>query len=217
MRCVIIEKGSINLEISRDYLKDTLEKLENTEDRSSYIAQTLSDMGYRVEVFENGTIFALLLGDMPSKEGSLFAASFDDAHLPAAAELLTAAKKVTDPTSYNSRIHHPDIEFVFMATPDEQGKPNFQKVFSENAYLLEEPSPVGTLLYATDPIVEDRYHTVSCGLENDYDNQGKEVSDLGNLYSAQSIRTAGVGFGNNFEDFANTAEIVLFLSVAYTE
>lgn len=205
------------MEIDGKYLSDTLKELKETEDPAAYIVRKLQDYGFTVEQYPNGTIFAYLLGDMPGKEGSLFHASYDEKHFPSVAEILTAMRKITLPTSYQSIIHHPDIELVFSAKTEADAAPDFQKIFSQNAYLLEEEDPSGETECGLDPVVTERFQTVSEGLGNEYLNQNREASGMQKCYADHDVRTVSVSYGIDEEDYARSSEMILFLAVAYHE
>ncbi len=205
------------MEIDKVYLTNTLQEMNAAEDPAEYLMQRLREYGFTTDRYANGTVFAYLLGDMPGKEGSLFHASYDGTHRPAAAEILTAMRKITLPTSYQSIIHHPDIEVVFSPTSEIDAAPEFQKIFSQNAYLFEEDDPSGVTECGLDPVVTDRFRTVSEGLGNHYQDQKREASGMQKCYADHDVRTVAVSYGADEEDYARSSEMILFLAVAYHE
>lgn len=205
------------MEIDKIYLNRTLRELNESESPAAYIEGKLQEYGFKAEILPNGTVFAYLLGDMPGKEGSLFYASYDEKHRPAAAEILTAMRKITLPTSYDSIIHHPDIEVVFSATPEAEAAPEFQKIFSQNAYLFEEADPSGETECGLDPVVTERFQIVSEGLGNEYKDQKGKASEMQQCYADHDVRTVSVSYGIDEEDYARASEMILFLAVAYHE
>ncbi|GEM_PF-6740800 len=205
------------MEINSAYLAAALKDLTEASSKETYLIDQLKEFGFTVEKFENGTIFAYLLGDMPGKEGSLFAAGYDPDHLPGAAEILAAMHKITSPTSYRSVIHHPDIEVVFSPSLDAEAVPDFKKIFSQNAYLLTQNAPAGQIVSDGEAIVSDRFRTVSEGLGNRFLDREEEAGAYQKEFSSHAIRTAAVSFGAEDGDYAHAAEIVLFLAVAYRE
>lgn len=205
------------MEIDSIYLNQTLAELNEAKEPAVYLADKLREFGFTVETFANGTVFAYLLGDVPGKEGSLFSASYDEEHRPAVAEILTAMRKITLPTSYQSIIHHPDIEVVFSPAPEADFAPEFQKIFSQNAYLLEGNDPSGETECGLDPVVTERFQIVSEGLGNQYKDQKEEASKMQQCFADHDVRTVSVSYGTDEEDYAKSSEMILFLAVAYHE
>ncbi len=203
------------MEFSVETLERILELLEKSPDPRSTIITFLQEHGFEVSEKENGSIFALLLGDMPSKEGSCFGASY--LNLPSAAQLLAVAEKVTEKFDYKNRLHHPDIELVFTEDFTKEHEPDFMKIYAQNAYLLEKEDSIGTLSYATDPIITDRYSLAVQGLRNPYQEKQESASEVAAEFASREIRTASVSFGLSTEEYAKNASVMLLLSVAYQE
>ncbi len=196
-------------------ITEQFDQLCAAEHPADVVIQCLKAHGFEITTFENGTIFALLLGDMPSREGSAFVTGLHD--LPSLAQLLALSAFVTEKRDYKNTIHHPDIELVFLSDWTEAAAPNFMKIYSPNAYLLEEKRAIGTLLSASDPIVKDRYHTVIEGLRNHYSEAADAPSVMNRLFQEHEIRTVSISYGETEEEYAKNADAMMYLSVAYQE
>ncbi len=203
------------MEALQNFFTSSLARLTESEDLHDTVISHLHACGFETTTFENGTVFALLLGDMPSKEGSVFAACLED--LSATAQLMALAQAATQETDYKSRLHHPDIELVLTPDHTAASAPDFMKLYAPNAYLLEQEAPMGQLLSASDPIVKDRYDIIVEGLGFHYAEVPHTPSELAHTFQEHQIRTACISFGADPDEALQNVKVLLYLAAAYQE
>ncbi len=203
------------MNFTEEKIKSYLEQLQASLDIRETLIHSLKNFGFSVSKFDNGSLFALSLGDVPSKEGSVFVTSMQD--LPAVAALFAVMDFINQKRAYKDRVHHPDIELVFLNDWSQAAMPDFQKIYAPNAYLLEKPRPIGTLFAATDEIVKDRYNLVINGLGNHYEESSELPSEIYQIFATQQIRTASISYGMDEKEYTKNADILLYLAVAYQE